>query len=89
MVTLLLMTICIVILQHFGDHGSLRRAAIAGLSIVLVQIAAGIMAFGMRLLDFDNTSWFVAITVTHVTIGTLTLAASVALAMQLRRSGRL
>jgi hypothetical protein len=85
-VTLLLMTISIVILQHFGDHGSLRRAAIAGLSIVLVQIAVGITAFGMRVLDFDNTSWFVALTVAHVTIGALTLAASVALAMQVRRS---
>lgn len=85
-VTLLMMTICIVILQHFGDHNSLRTAAVAGLSIVLAQIAVGIAAFAMRLLNFDNSAFFVILTVAHVANGASTLAASVVLALQIRRN---
>ncbi len=85
-VTLLMMTICIVILQHFGDHHSLRPAAVAGLTIVLAQIAVGIAAFAMRLLNFDNSSFFVILTVVHVANGALTLTASVVLAIEVRRS---
>lgn len=85
-VTLLMMVICIAILQNFSDHNSLRPAAVAGLWIVLAQIAIGIAAFGMRLLDFDNSPVFVVLTVAHVTNGALTLAASVVLALQVRRN---
>jgi hypothetical protein len=85
-VTLLIMTLCIVILQHFGDHNSLRTAAVAGLSIVLAQIAVGIAAFAMRLLNFDNSAFFVILTVAHVANGASTLAASVVLALQVRRN---
>jgi hypothetical protein len=87
-VTLTMLAICIAILQHFSDHNSLRRAAVAGLSIVLAQIAIGIGAFGMRLLDFDNSPVFVVLTIAHVTNGALTLAASVLLAIQVRKNIR-
>jgi len=85
-VTLVMMVICIAILQQFSDHRSLRRAAVAGLSILLAQIAIGIAAFGMRLLDFDNSPSFVILTVAHVANGASTLAASVVLALQVRRN---
>lgn len=74
------------VLQNFARAASLRRAAAVLISLVLAQFCLGIAAFLMLLLNLAGTPYFVAITVGHVLIGASTLAASVAMAMQVWRS---
>jgi heme A synthase len=75
-----------VVLQNFSRPSSLRHAAVALISLVLIQVCLGIGAFVMLVLNSAGTFYFVAITVGHVLIGASTLAASVVLAMQVQRS---
>jgi hypothetical protein len=81
-VALALLVIPVVLLQKFGQHGALRPAAIAAMSVAILQIALGIGAFVMRLLEFDTTAVFVGIAAAHVAVGALTLAASLVLAIE-------
>lgn len=81
-VAILTLVTSTLVIQHFSACRPLNRAAVALLTVVLIQICFGIGAFVMRLLDFANTPAFHWIATTHATIGTLVLAASVALAMQ-------
>jgi hypothetical protein len=74
-----------VVLQHFHRPASLRGAAAALISIVLAQVCLGIGAFLMIALNAAGTFYFVATTVGHVLVGASTLAASVVMAMQVRR----
>jgi heme A synthase len=74
-----------VVLQHFRRPVSLRGAAAALISIVLAQVCLGIGAFLMLALNAAGTFYFVATTVGHVLVGASTLAASVVMAMQVRR----
>jgi hypothetical protein len=74
-----------VVLQHFRRPASLRGAAAALISIVLAQVCLGIGAFLMLVLNAAGTFYFVATTVGHVLVGASTLAASVVMAMQVRR----
>jgi heme A synthase len=75
-----------VILQNFNRPASLRRAAIALISLVLTQVCLGIAAFLMLVLNAAGTIYFILVTVGHVTVGAATLAASVVMAMQVWRS---
>jgi heme A synthase len=74
-----------VVLQNFHRPASLRSAAAALISIVLAQVCLGIGAFLMLVLNAAGTFYFVATTVGHVLVGASTLAASVVMAMQVRR----
>jgi heme A synthase len=76
----------VVVLQNFPGPASLRRAASALVTLVLVQVSLGIGAFVMLVLNTAGTFYFVATTVGHVLVGALTLAASVVFAMQVWRS---
>ena len=58
------------------------------IAIVLVQVSLGIGAFLMLILNTTASPYFLWITIGHVSIGSLTLASSVALAMQVYRSVR-
>lgn len=84
--SLLTLVSCTVILQQCPAHRTLRAAATAVLSIVLLQVTLGVTAFIMELLDAANTSWFVIATVSHVLVGSLTLAFTVVLAIQAHRN---
>ena len=75
-----------VVLQNFPRPASMRRAAIALISIVLTQVCLGIAAFLMLVLNAAGTWYFVLVTAGHVAVGASTLAASVALAMEVWRS---
>jgi heme A synthase len=66
----------------------LRRAAIALMSVVLTQVTLGVAAFTLQLLDMENTPAGIASTVLHVLTGSLTLAASLVLAIQVQRHVR-
>jgi len=86
-VTLVLLVLCVVLLQHFPAHATLRPLAIAAMSALLLQVTLGIGAFVMRLLDFDTMPGFDYLAASHVCVGALTLAASVVLCIEVRRIG--
>jgi heme A synthase len=75
-----------VVLQNFPKPVSLRRAAVALISIVLTQVCLGIGAFLMLVLNSAGTSYFVLTTTGHVAVGAATLAASIVMAMEVSRS---
>jgi len=75
-----------VVLQHFPRPAVMRHSAVALISLVLTQVCLGIGAFVMLVLNSAGTLYFVAVTVAHVLIGASTLAASIVMAMQVRRS---
>ncbi len=84
-VVLLTLLVSVILLQRLTEPSPARSAAIALMSIVLVQITLGIAAFLMRLLDSDQTPVFAWVAVAHLTNGALTLGASVVLAMRVAR----
>jgi heme a synthase len=86
LVTLAILIACMFVLNQFPGHRTLRSAAIALLSITLAQIMLGVTAYLTRLLDTGQQLSMVLATVTHVATGALTLAASIVLAIQIRRN---
>jgi heme A synthase len=85
-VAFLALIVSSVVLQNFPRPASLRYAAAALIAIVLTQVCLGITAFLLLLLNQAGTAYFIPTTIAHVTIGAVTLAASVVMAMQVRRS---
>jgi hypothetical protein len=84
-VALLTMAVSAIVLQHFSESPDLRRAATLLISAVLLQVCLGIAVFTMLLLNVRDTKAFVWLATAHVTTGTLVLASSVVMAMQLLR----
>jgi heme A synthase len=88
MVTLLLILmfgICVV--RQYPEHPTLRPAAVQLLVITGVQVLLGFAAFLVLLIVSQTNMALIVISVLHVLTGSLTLAASVALSLQFRRSG--
>ncbi|HLK70172.1 MAG TPA: hypothetical protein VKU19_42375 [Bryobacteraceae bacterium] len=84
-VALLTLVIAVILLQHFPHQRELKTAATALISLVIAQVCLGITVFLILLLGVGDTPWFVWASTGHVCVGTLTFAASVAAAMQVRR----
>jgi hypothetical protein len=84
-VVFLALFVATVILQDFPRPASLRRAAAMLITAVLLQVCLGIGAFVMLVSDATETPYFVVATVGHVTVGALTLTASVVTAMEVWR----
>jgi membrane protein implicated in regulation of membrane protease activity len=76
------------VVQRYPEHRTLRAAATWLISILLAQVMLGATAFVMPLLDVANPAAVIAATASHVVVGSLTLAASVVLAMQVQRNVR-
>jgi heme a synthase len=85
-VTLIIMFASIFVLQQFPDHWALRKSAVALLMITCAQVALGIVAYFMRLNAAQQPLAMVLSTVAHVAVGATTLAASIVLAIQIRRN---
>jgi heme A synthase len=88
MVTLLLILmfgICVV--RQYPEHPTLRPAAVQLLVITGVQVLLGFAAFLVLLIVSQTNMALIVISVMHVLTGSLTLAASVVLSLQFRRSG--
>jgi heme A synthase len=88
MVTLMLILmfgICVV--RQYPEHPTLRPAAVQLLVITGVQVLLGFAAFLVLLIVSQTNMALIVISVIHVFTGSLTLAASVVLSLQLRRSG--
>ena len=86
LVPLVILLTAVFVLNQFPRHRALRPAAIGLLTITLVQILLGIAAYVARLNAAEYPLAMVLTTVAHVATGGLTLAASVVLAIQIRRN---
>jgi hypothetical protein len=83
-VAFLLVAESVLLLQHAADHSRLRNAARLALVTVLIQVSLGVADYLVRLLDFqDTTTWF-ALSLAHVVVGSITFAASIYLAVVIR-----
>lgn len=84
LVAVVLLTVATFVLVQFPEHTSLTRPAWVLIGITAIQIILGIVAYVVRLNHWEMapTGILVASTVTHVAFGALTLAASVALTLQ-------
>ena len=87
-VPLVILLVGVFALHQFPKHRSLRPAAVALLSITGVQVFLGIIAYIARINAAEYPLAMVLTTVAHVATGGLTLAASVVLAIQIRRNVR-
>ncbi len=88
MVTLLLILMFgICVLRQYPEHPTLRPAAVQLLVITGVQVLLGFAAFIILLIVSQTNMALIVISVLHVLTGSLTLAASVVLSLQFRRSG--
>jgi heme A synthase len=75
----------VVLLQRAPDHRLLGLMAKTSLWLVLVQVLLGISDFLLRLLDFqDSPVWF-ALSIGHASVGCLTFAAGTCLGIAVRR----
>ena len=88
LVTLVIMLTSVFVLQQFPNHRALRSAARALLTITIVQLCLGVLAFIMRIEAAEMPVWMVISTVTHVAVGASTLATSIVLAIQIRYNVR-
>ena len=87
----LVLVTSVMLLQNLPGHPTLRPIAIGAMCVFLLQVSLGIATLVMRLLDFDTSPGFVFLAAAHVCTGALTLAASLLLAVEVRRcapSGR-
>ena len=74
-----------VIIQQYPGHKALHSASVVLMTIVLIQVTLGVAGFIMELLEVSNTAIVIVVTSAHVVVGSLTLAASLVLAMQVQR----
>lgn len=87
-VALALLLLGTFVLHQFPQHSTLRSSAIALLVIALAQVFLGLEAYIARLSALQRPVFMVLMTVLHVATGALTLAATIALSIQIRRNVR-
>jgi heme a synthase len=88
-VTGVILWVSLRILLHYGENMELRNASIALLGITFCQVFLGVAAFMTRVAYADAVQpmpLMVTFTVLHVAVGALTMAASVVLAILVRRN---
>jgi len=87
-VAVFVLVVGVLAVKQYPGHRSLQPAAVALMSITGGQVLLGFAAFLTRLMTNRATPPVVISTVSHVAAGALTLAASVVLAIQIRRNVR-
>jgi len=85
-VALFIMIVGAFVSNQFPKHPSLRPMAVALMVITGIQVFLGMTAFIMRLMETAASTAYLAISAAHVGTGSLTFAASVMLAIEIRRS---
>lgn len=89
LVTGMVLWVSMRILLHYARNRELRISAVALITITLVQVFLGIAAFMTRIAYADAVQpmpLMVTFTVLHVAVGALTLAASIVMAILVRRN---
>jgi hypothetical protein len=84
-VALAIVILGVMVMNQCVNHGTLRPCSILMMVITGTQVFLGFSAFIVRMMADENTLPVMIATVAHVTTGSLTLAATVVLAFQLRR----
>ena len=85
-VLLVIMVAGIFVLRQYPEHPSLRPAALALVIVTGVQVLLGFTVYMVLLISSENNTGLIITGVLHVANGSLTLAASVVLAMQMQRN---
>lgn len=88
-ITAIILYAAIAVLAEYKSHSALRKSATALVVISFVQVFLGIAAYLSRIATADSVRpepYMVVLTVLHVAVGASTLAASVVLAIQVRRN---
>ena len=88
-VTAVVLWVSMRILLHYARNRELRLSAVVLLTITLIQVFLGIAAFMTRIAYADSVQpmpLMVTFTVLHVAVGALTLAASIVMAILVRRN---
>lgn len=79
----LTLVVSAVVLQNFPNAPELRRSATLLISAVLLQVLLGVTVFILLLLNLSGSAVFVWTATAHVTTGTLVLAASILMAIEI------
>lgn len=87
-VAIFILLVGVLAVKQYPNHRSIRPAAVTLMSIAGAQVLLGFAAFLTRLMTDQVTLAVLIFTVAHVVTGALTLAASVFLAIQIRRNVR-
>ena len=82
---LLIMVLGVCVLRQFPEHPSLRPAAVWLLVITGVQVLLGFTVYMVMLIVSANNMTLIVSGVLHVMTGSLTLAASVVMWLEIRR----
>ena len=85
---LVILIVCAFVLHQFPNHATLRTAAKTMLAVTLVQVFLGIETYFARLDAAEKPLFMLIFTIAHVATGALTLASSIALAIQIWRNVR-
>ena len=85
-VTLAILLVSTFVLQQFGKHPALRKAASVLLSVTGLQVLLGVAAYYTRVQAEQIPLAMVLTTVAHVSTGALTLASTFVLSIQIRRN---
>jgi heme A synthase len=74
------------VVRQYPEHPSLRTSALALLIVTGIQVLLGFSVYLVLLMSSENNAGLIVTGVLHVVNGSLTLAASVVLAMQMHRN---
>jgi hypothetical protein len=85
-VTLFMVIVGAFVTHQFPKHAVLRPMAVWFMTITGIQAFLGMTAFLVRMMGTPGSPVYLIASVAHVTTGSLTLAVSVMLAMEIRRS---
>jgi cytochrome c oxidase assembly protein subunit 15 len=88
-VGIVVLAVCMLVIRQFPTHPSLQPAALALAIVTGVQVCLGFATFITLLIVSGGSTALLVLSVAHVATGALTLAASVALAIQIRSNLRL
>jgi heme A synthase len=88
LVLLFILVVGVFVMRQYPKHGSLRSAAHALVMIASTQVLLGFTVFLVLLISKGNNLTLVISSVAHVVTGSLTLAATVVMAIQIRRHMR-
>ena len=86
LIALFALMVCLFVTQQFPQHRVLKSAANTLMAVTFTQVGLGIAVFTVLSLTNQTTPAVMVFSVAHVTVGALTLAASVVLGIQIRRN---
>lgn len=84
-VALFIMIVGAFVSNQFPKHATLKPMAVALMVITGIQVFLGMTAFIMRMMNIATSMVWLAVSVAHVATGSLTFAAIVLLAIEIRR----